>query len=96
MTAAQIAAASATTLVVASRSAASFLYRSTDGGRTWVAAVTFLDGGVGLTDLGFTTATQGVVIHGRPTSAGSTNNASTPDQLLMTHDSGATWQPVSF
>jgi hypothetical protein len=92
----QIAAASTSTLVVASRSGASWLYRSTNGGRTWSTAVMFADGGAGLSELGFTTATQGVVIHGRPTAAGDTGSVPTPDQLLMTRDAGATWQPVSF
>jgi hypothetical protein len=92
----QIAAASSTTLVVASRSAASWLYRSTNGGRTWSTAVMFSDGGAGLSDLRFITATQGVVIHGHPAPAGTAGNVATPDQLLMTRDGGATWQSVSI
>jgi hypothetical protein len=78
------------TLVIASASGASELYRSTDGGRTWATAETYFDGGAGFNDLGFTTGTQGVVIHGQP------NEGDGADQLLMTHDAGATWQPVSF
>ena len=47
------------------------------------------DGGMGFNDLGFTTSTQGVVIHGIP---GPPGNEVT--QLLMTHDAGASWQVV--
>ncbi|HLX89228.1 MAG TPA: hypothetical protein VKR22_12330 [Acidimicrobiales bacterium] len=84
-----IAAASASTVVVSAVSAGSWLYRSTDGGRTWVTAADFHDGGTGFSDLGFTTATQGVVIHGF---AGPPANP--PTQLLITHDGGATWKVV--
>ena len=74
---------------VSAASGASELYRSTDGGATWTTAVTFADGGIGFNDLGFTTSTQGVVIHGQP--GPPTGYAS---QLLMTYDGGATWQAV--
>ena len=83
-----IAATSSGTLVVSAASGASSLYRSADGGSSWT-ATTFSDGGIGFEDLGFTTATQGIVIHGQP--GPPTNYAS---QLLMTRDAGATWQPV--
>ena len=62
------------------------LYRSTDGGATWTTAETYGDGGIGFNDLGFTTATQGVVIHGLPGPP-----ADFASQLLMTTDGGATW-----
>jgi hypothetical protein len=84
-----LAATATGTLVLATASAASFLDRSTDGGRTWATVGSFDDGGIGFNDLGFTSDTQGVVIHGLPEEGGI-------DQLLMTHDAGAAWQVVSF
>jgi len=83
-----LAATSSGTLVVSAASGASELYRSTDGGTTW-STLTFNDGGIGFNDLGFTTSTQGVVIHGQPGPP-----ADYQSQLLMTHDGGATWQAV--
>jgi len=84
-----LAATASGTLVVAAASGASELYLSTDGGATWTTAETYSDGGVGFNDLGFTTATQGVVVHGLP--GFSVNFAS---QLLMTFDGGASWSVV--
>lgn len=77
------------TMVVAAASGASWLYRSIDGGNSWTTAETYNDGGIGFNDLGFTTSTQGVVIHGYP---------NPPDDfvstLLMTTNGGATWAIV--
>jgi len=84
-----LAATSAGTLVVSAASGASWLYQSTDGGVTWTTAGTFNDGGVGFNDLGFTTSTQGMVIHGV---AGPPTNV--VSQLLMTTDAGASWSVV--
>ncbi|HUC05819.1 MAG TPA: sialidase family protein [Acidimicrobiales bacterium] len=81
-----LAATASGTLVVSAASGASWLYRSTDGGATWSTVETENDGGIGFNDLGFTTATQGVVIHGVP---GPPANATS--ELLMTTDGGATW-----
>jgi hypothetical protein len=77
-------------VVIASASAASWLYRSGDGGHSWSTVKSYGDGGAGWNDLGFTTPRQGVVVHGRP---GETN---VPGgiELLMTRDSGSTWQVV--
>lgn len=85
-----LAAASASTLVIATASAGSWLYRSTDSGKHWNTVRTFIDGGWPWNDLGFTTATQGVVIHGAAESSRS------PGTLLMTHDAGAHWSTVHF
>lgn len=87
-----IAANGMSTILVASRSGDDFLYRSTDSGRTWT-TMQFHDGGIGLTDLGFTTSSQAIVIQGQAPVAGGNNQ---PAQLLMTTDAGATWHHVSF
>ena len=86
-----LAATSSGTVVVSAVSGASWLYRSADGGHTWSTVQTFGDGGMGFTDLGFTTSTQGVVIHGiLGPPAGEVT------QLLMTHDAGASWHVVTI
>ena len=85
----ELAATATGTLVVSAASGASWLYLSTDGGSSWTTAMTFDDGGIGFNDLGFTTSTQGVVIHGEP---GPPSNYTS--QLLMTTEGGATWSPV--
>ena len=93
----QLAAASSSTLVLASASGASQLSRSVDGGRTWTTTDTYPDEGDGFVDLGFTTPTQGVVIHGKPVAAGeSDNQPNRADELLMTHDAGASWQHIDL
>jgi hypothetical protein len=84
-----IAAASADVVALSASSGASEVYRSADAGHTWSTPLQQGDGGIGYYDLGFTTSTQGVVVYGRPGIAPST-------QLLMTHDAGATWTPVSW
>lgn len=84
-----LAATSSGTLIVSAASGATSLYRSTDGGATWTTAATFPDGGIGFNDLGFTTETQGIVVHGYP---GPPNDFAS--QLLMTTDGGATWAAV--
>jgi photosystem II stability/assembly factor-like uncharacterized protein len=57
------------------------LYLSSDGGSSWVQTSPGQDSM--WVDLGFTTPAQGVVVH-----SGSA--------LLMTHDGGHTWAPVTF
>ncbi len=84
-----IAAANPGQLVIATASAASWLYYSGDGAAQWQTAVTELDGGQGWADLGFTTASDGVVIHG-PSAKGFAG------QLMLTEDGGLTWHQVSF
>ncbi len=83
-----IAAASTAVVAVPAASGASFVYRSADGGHTWATPLNQGDGGVGYFDVGFTTATQGVAVYGNP--------AQGISSLLMTHDAGATWKPVTF
>jgi hypothetical protein len=83
-----IAAASTAVVAVPAASGASYVYRSADGGHTWATPLSQGDGGVGYFDVGFTTATQGVAVYGNPAQGNSS--------LLMTHDAGATWKPVTF
>ena len=84
-----IAAASPAQLVIATASAASWLYYSGDGAAQWQTVLTEPDGGQGWADLGFTTASDGVIIHG-PASKGFAG------QLMLTQDGGLTWRQVSF
>ena len=84
----ETAAASPTSVSVAAASGATNIYASFDSGRTWMTTLLVGDGGLGLTDLGFTTATQGVVIHGQTTYPDSL-------QLLVTRDGGHEWDPVA-
>ena len=91
----EIAAADSTHLAVTAQSGASFIYRSDDSGASWSTVGDLPDGGAGFRDLGFTTSTQGVVVSGEP-STGTTAATDAASRLLMTHDAGATWTPVSF
>ena len=84
-----IAAAGPAQLVIATASAASWLYYSGDGAAQWQTVSTEPDGGQGWADLGFTTVSDGVVIHG-PASGGLVG------QLMLTQDAGQTWRQVSF
>ena len=83
-----IAAASTAVVAVPAASGASYVYRTANGGHTWAMPLNQGDGGVGYFDVGFTTATQGVAVYGTPAQGNSA--------LLMTHDGGATWKPVTF
>jgi hypothetical protein len=89
-----ISAGSASQFVAAAASGASMLYYSADGGAQWTTAYDEGDGGLGFSDLGFTTATDGVVVYGPVLSD---NNAEgRPGRLLLTSNGGASWQPVSY
>jgi hypothetical protein len=79
-----IAATTTGDVAIATASAASWLFRSGDGGVTWQTANTQFDGGAGWADLGFTTATDGVVVHGPADSDG--NSTRRPGQLFLTSD----------
>ena len=58
----------------------------TRSGTSWRAVDEQDDGGAGWADLGFTTATDGVVIHGPADSDGNTTER--PGQLFLTSDAG--------
>ena len=82
-------------VAIATASAASWLFHSGDGGVDLADRVhAQYDGGVGWADLGFTTATDGVVVHGPADSDG--NSTQRPGQLFLTSDGGTTWHRVSF
>jgi hypothetical protein len=81
-------AASPTDVSVAAASGATIIYASFDGARTWTTTLGVGDGGLGLSDLGFTTANQGVVIQGQTAYPQSL-------QLLMTRNGGHDWNPVA-
>lgn len=89
-----IAGGSPATLLVAAVSGGSEIYRSTDGGHTWTTALNLLDGGVTWADLGFTTPTDAVVIHGPVDTPDNTYGR--PGQLLLSSNGGGTWRDVSF
>ena len=74
----------ATIVIAGSDASGAALVGSFDGGLTWS---TVLGAGTAtFTDLGFTTASQGIVI---------TTNGTT-SHLLMTRDGGRTWSTVTF
>lgn len=75
-----------TVVVATSSPGASVLYA--DAGRGWQ-AVYSAPGGADLVDLGFTTATQGVVIVGRP-------GADRATTMLLSRDGGLHWSRVTF
>lgn len=89
-----IAAATPSQLVVAAASGASWLYYSGDSAATWGTAYQAGDGGLGWNDLGFTTTSDGVVVHGPALADG--NRDGRPGQLLLTSNGGASWQLVNF
>jgi photosystem II stability/assembly factor-like uncharacterized protein len=72
---------------IATSSGATWIYASSNGGRTWQTVLTLPDGGAGWSDFGFTTATQGVAVEGRP-DIGS--------HLYMTRDNGRSWSRARF
>jgi hypothetical protein len=89
-----LSAGSDQAIVIATASAASWLYLSRDSGRHWSTPLFFDDGGEGWGDLGFTTATDGVVIHGPARTDG--GSANFPGQLELSSDGGRTWHPAPF
>lgn len=79
-------------IAVSAASGATFLYVSTNGGHSWNTVVQNpAFGGSPIHDLGFTTNTQGFAVEGEATKAGVESS-----EFLMTHDSGMSWQSVTF
>ncbi len=89
-----IAAASTAHLCIATYSAASWLFCSADGGARWSIVRTEPDGGMGWSDLGFTTSRDGVVVRGPADTDGNTDNR--PGWLRLTQDAGTHWHRVRF
>jgi photosystem II stability/assembly factor-like uncharacterized protein len=89
-----IAATTTGQLAIATESAASWLFHSADAGASWQIVNEQGDGGAGWADLGFTTAADGVVVHGPAVNDGNTGQR--PGQLFLTDDAGATWYQVRF
>ena len=89
-----IAGGMPTTLLVGAASGASWIFNSSDGGHAWATALTYGDGGLGWADLGFTTPTDAVVIHGAVDASGDTDGR--PGQLLLSSNGGASWHAVNF
>ncbi len=90
-----ISAGSDHAIIVASSSGASWLYRSTNAGRTWSTALALDSGGAPWGDLGFTTATDGVVIEG-PAAVGRGESSVAFGRVLLTDDGGRTWTVSRF
>jgi hypothetical protein len=85
-----LAAADPHVIAITATSGANWIYRTGDTGATWTTPL-MADDSQTFSELGFTTATQGVVIRGRLDAADVTG-----PELLMTYDAGQTWNPVSF
>ena len=83
MTAAIAGASPNVTVVGGTDATGAALVGTFDGGRTWSVVARLGTGG--LTDLGFTTATQGVVV---------ATSGNGPGTLYMTRDGGRTWAAV--
>lgn len=82
-------AASPLALSVAVASGATYIYTSFNEGHDWATTYLPQTGGLPLSDLSFTTPTQGVVIFGVPAYPQSL-------QLLMTRDSGHSWATIDI
>ncbi len=89
-----LAGGSPSSLLLTAASGASWIFRSVSAGKTWTTALAYGDGGLGWADLGFTTPTNAVVIHGPADRSG--NGDGRPGQLLLSSNGGATWQAVAF
>jgi photosystem II stability/assembly factor-like uncharacterized protein len=88
-----IDAGTPTSMVVAAASGGSWLFYSADGAH-WRDAYFAGDGGLGWNDLGFTSTTNGVAVHGPVLS--DSNSEGRPGQLLLTSDGGVSWKQVRF
>ena len=92
-----VAAGSSSNISVSAISGASFVYSSTDGGKTWktftFGSSPLAAGGYPISDLGYTTATQAFCILGSP---GDANSGQVQSQMYITGNGGSTWSTVSF
>lgn len=90
----QLAGGTPGRLVVGAFSGASWLYYSADSAAHWGTALQADNGGAGWNDLGFTSATDGVVISAPALTDG--NSDGRLGQLMLTSDGGATWRAVTW
>ena len=72
---------------VATASGATWIYGSSNGGKSWHTPLTLDDGGEGWNDFGFTTASHGVAVEGTPAEG---------SHLYLTRDAGTRWGRISF
>lgn len=95
-----IAASAPTTVFLSARSGASSVYRTSGADTSWTTAVSFGDGGIGITDLSFVSPADGALIHGTAVvqqaqtflaSGRPTRIAGTIGVLYLTEDGGRTW-----
>jgi photosystem II stability/assembly factor-like uncharacterized protein len=96
-----LSAAGGTTFGLASSSAASFVYLTADGGRTWTQPLEVPDGGVGFGDFGFTDTTDGFVIDApvlrfQQLPDQITTGFPAPGTLYLTNDAGRSWTTTAF
>jgi len=85
----QLAAAPDGTLVTATSSIGSWIYRNA-GGPAWADIVDLGDGGIGWNDPLFTTSQVGFVVHGPSACCGGHG----PGELWQTTDAGLTWRQL--
>ena len=83
----QLAQPTAGHIFIATFSGATWLDVSGNGGRTWSQALRLLDGGLGWSDFGFTTPSQGAAIEGNPAQG---------SRMYMTWDAGLAWHALEF
>jgi hypothetical protein len=87
----QLTAAPQGTLLVASYSIGSWIYRNA-GGETWTTSEDLGDGGLGWNDITFTTDQLGLVIHGPASCCGQNG----PGELWKSSDGGTTWRQTQL
>lgn len=83
-----IAATGGQKVFVSAASGASYIYYSSNSGKTW-AGVVFGDGGAGVSDISFATPAFGTAIEGQPITGPT-------DKLLITHNGGANWSAIKI
>ena len=92
-----VAAGSSTNVAVAAESGASFIYSTTNAGKSWntfsFANNPLGSGGQPIYDLGYTTSTQAFAIIG---AIGSSTQGQPQSSFYLTTDGGATWTQITF
>jgi len=94
-----LSAATVSTLAIATSSAATWIYRSVNGGATWTTPLSLDDGGEGWGGFGFTDSTHGFAVHapvGRYQTAGTGATSVDTGTMYITSDAGTTWSAVAF